>query len=165
MATIFATAKAIDPKSVNLDPRSSDFGKIKVGDTRFDVSGGMAGLATLAARITPTQHNGKWGLYTKSSTTGKITKLNTDKFGSQTVGDVLTTFTGNKLSPAMSIIKDVWISGKTFSGKKPTVGGELVNLFAPLPITNYEELSTNPDAANIIAGMIADALGIGTNTY
>jgi hypothetical protein len=39
------------------------------------------------------------------------------------------------------------------------------NLLTPLPITNFMELQNNPNSANIIASMLADALGIGINTY
>jgi len=71
----------------------------------------------------------------------------------------------NKLSPLAAIIRDNWITGRDFQGKKPTVGSNLKNLLAPLPYTNYEELKNNPDSAPMLAAMIADALGIGTNTY
>lgn len=155
-AAVLATANAIMPGSVEIDPRSADFGKIKVGNTRFDVSGGMASVITLAAReITQSS---------KSSTTHKVTKLNSGKFGAQTGVDVLVNFGQGKLSPSASVVKDI-LQGTDFQGKKLSVLGEAKNLFVPLPITNYEELKNNPDSAPILAAMIADALGIGTNTY
>ena len=61
VAVILTIAKIIDPESVTFDPRSTDFGKIKVGATRFDVTGGLASIATLASRLAPTEHNGVWG--------------------------------------------------------------------------------------------------------
>lgn len=155
-AAILATAKAVKKDSVEFDPRSADFGKIKVGNTRFDVSGGMSSIITLAAREA-TQS-------TKSSTTGNVHPLNSSKFGSQTGTDVLYNFFENKLSPAASVVKDL-MKGKTSQGEKPTVGNEVVNLLVPMPITNYVELKNDPKSANILAAMIADALGISTNTY
>src|SRR6187551_45309 len=159
IATILTIAKAIDPKSVDFDPRSADFGKIRVGNTRFDVSGGMGSLVTLASRVI-TQES-------KSSTTGKITKLNTGLFGAPTVADLLASFAGNKLSPVGGIVRDTLLKGEDFEGNKPTVGGELKNLLAPLPYTNIQELLADPkaDSATIVAAIIADALGISTNTY
>lgn len=156
IATILATAKAINSNSVELDPRSADFGKIRVGDTRFDVTGGMSSMVTLAARLIKQS--------TKSSTSGKITQLNTGKFGSRTSGDVFVDFLSNKLSPATSFVKDL-INQKDFDGNPITVGGELKNLFVPLPITNLEESLNNPNSANTLLVGIADALGISTNTY
>lgn len=165
MAIILAAAKAIDPESVELDPESTDFGKIKVGNTRFDISGGMSGVAVLAARLLPvySDENGlEW--YRKSSVTGIKTKLNTGDFNAPTIADEFMNFAGNKLSPAASMIKNM-ATGRTFSGEKPTYVGELVNLLAPIPLTNYVELKDDPNSANIIASTIADLLGIGTNTY
>lgn len=156
IATILGTASAIDKKSVEWDPRSSDFGKIKVGDTRFDVTGGMASLVTLASRMLT--------LSSKSTVTGKVNPLNSGKFGATTGGDVFFNFLENKLSPAASIIKDI-ANGQDFNGNKPTLLNEAGNLFFPLPITNAQELMNDPKAANALIGIILDSLGINTNTY
>lgn len=157
IAAILAIAKAVNPKSVETDPRSSDFGKIKIGDTRFDISGGMSGLVTLASRLASKSY--------KSSTTGKITPLDSGKYGALTTTDVITNFMTNKLAPVASVANDMLIRGTDFKGNKPTILGEVKNLLVPLPITNYEELRKDPKSANIIAAMIADALGISVNTY
>lgn len=155
-AAVLAIARALKKDSVELDPRSADFGKIRIGDTRFDVTGGMSSLATLAARLA-TQSS-------KSSTTGKVTELNSGKYGAQTTGDVLFDFFANKLAPAGQVVKDI-ATQKTFAGPPPTVGSELKTLFSPLPVKTFQELNNNPNAANIVVGMIADALGISVNTY
>lgn len=156
IALVMAIAKAIDPESVEEDPRSSDFGKIKVGNTRFNISGGMSGLVTLASRLLT------WS--SKNGTTDIITKLNEPRFGARNVGDVVLDFFGGKLSPAASIIRDV-AKGKDFKGKPPTIIGEMQNLLMPIPITNFQELVDDKDSAPIILALIADGLGIGTNTY
>ncbi len=171
IATVLEIANAVAPGSVEKDPRSADFGKIKVKDTRFDVTGGMSSLATLAFRIAPL-FVGKTA-HTKSSVTGKLNELNARdkkgnmKFGAQTGWDLLfgeEGFTANKLSPLASFVKDM-INQNTREGEKPTLSNEASNLFVPLPITNFEELKKNPNSANIILAMLADALGISTNTY
>jgi len=156
ITAILTIADAMYPGSVDSDPRSSNFGKIKVGNTRFDVSGGMSSLLTLGAR--------EFTQSSKSATTGKVSKLNTGKFGAQTGTDVLYSFFENKLSPTASVIKDV-LKGQDFSGEKLTIEGELGNLVTPLPIANYIETSKDPKAADLLMVMIADGLGIGTNTY
>lgn len=156
IATILSISNALAPGSVDSDPRSADFGKIKIGDTRFDVSGGMLSLVTLASRLAT--------LSTKSSTTGKITPLNSGKYGSQTGLDVAVNFATNKASPLASVLLD-FLKGTTFQGGKPTAGGEMQNLLMPLPITNMQELMSNPNAANPLLAEIADAFGFVTNTY
>ena len=161
-ATVLVAAKALKPDSVEPDPRSSDFGKIRVGDTRFDVTGGIASLATLAARLATNS--------TKSSTTkevrglGERTESGAPKFGAPTRLDTVYNFFENKLSPAGSVIRDV-LKGQDRERNPPTVGSELRNLFEPLPVSNYRELKNNPNSAPMLAAMLADALGISTNTY
>ena len=149
-------AEAATGGKVESDPRSSNFGKVKVGNTRFDLTGGMAGLPTLGARLLTSS--------TKSSTTGEIKELNTGDFGSQTTFDVLMAFGENKLSPAFRAATDVF-KGEDFDGNKPTVGSTIKNLTLPLIIRQYGELKSDPKAANVVAGMIAEGLGISANTY
>lgn len=156
-AAILATAKAINPESVELDPRSSDFGKIKIGNTRFDVTGGMGSVAVLAARLIRNS--------SKSSTTGKVTKLNSGKFGSKTRGDVIGQFAGNKLSPAAALIYHTLWKGTDFEGKKPTVAGEVKSLTLPIGFQSMSKDWKDPKAANFLLIMLANTLGIGTNTY
>lgn len=155
-AAVLGLAKALKKDSVDFDARSADFGKIKIGNSRFDVTGGMDSLITLAAREL-TQS-------TKSSTIGTITPLNSGKFAAQTGTDVIYSFFENKLSPAASLIKDL-IKQQTFSGEKPTVSNELLGHFVPLPVTTGIELYKTPGAANNLLALIADALGISVNTY
>lgn len=156
IATIMGIAKALNPDAVELDPRSSDFGKIKIGNTRFDVSGGMSGLVVLASRII-TQSQ-------KSSSTGIVRKLNTGEYGSQNLLDLLVNFSAGKASPAAGIVLDL-LRGEDFKGEKATPAGAVSNIVTPIPITNAMELAKDPDSANMLVAMIADGLGIGTNTY
>jgi hypothetical protein len=155
-AAILGIAKAVDPKSVELDPRSSDFGKIRVGDTRFEVTGGNASIGVLASRLLTSS--------TKSSVSGKVSPLNSGDFGSQTGADVVYNFMENKLSPTASVVKDL-LKGSTYSGEKPTIANEAANLFIPLPISNTVDNLNNENSANIFATTLADALGISTNTF
>ena len=156
IGTVLVIADTVAPGSVESDPRSSDFGKIKIGNTRFDVAGGMSSLLTLGARIATAE--------TKSATTHKVRSLTSGEFGSQDRLDVIYQFMENKLSPTASVLKDI-LKGTDYSGKKLSVGGELINLAAPMPITNYMEVLNDPRAADTLLVLIADGLGIGTNTY
>lgn len=155
-ATVLATADALLPGSVEWDPRSSDFGKIRIKDTRFDVSGGMASLLTLAARFATQQ--------SKSASSGKITDLNSDEFGSRTTQDVFVDFITNKLSPIASTSKHL-IEGKDFHGNDTDLGKEALRAVTPIGVQNANELMTNPNAADPLIGILADALGIGASTY
>lgn len=161
-AAILYLADKVSPGSVEKDARSSDFGKIKVGNTRFDVTGGMASMLTLAMRLIRQS--------TKSSTTGKITQIDSGKFGAPTTGSVITDYFGNKLSPAIQVIKDLR-QGHDFNDnpvnlKTPKgIVNTAKDIAEPIPISTFEELRKDPNSANDFLAMLADALGISTNTY
>ena len=57
------------------------------------------------------------------------------------------------------------LRGENFDGEKPTIAGTANDLLTPLPITNYLELKNDPNAAPILLGVLAETVGIGTNTY
>ncbi len=155
-AAVLGIAHTIAPGSVEWDPRSSNFGKIKIGNTRFDVSGGMSSILTLGARLAT--------FSSKSTTTGKINKINSGKFGSQTGLDLVNNFLENKLSPAADIVKDL-LTQKEFGGEPISVKGEATNL-APFPVSNPIEMAKDPSAspAFILLGTLADALGLSQST-
>lgn len=163
-AVIMATAQAILGKdAVETDPTSSDFGKIKIGHTRFDYTGGMGSLVVLAARMLEGE--------SKSTITHKKTSLSSGKFGSKTRFNVITEFAAGKASPAFGVLID-YAKGQTFEGYKPHLlpknmqdRGEVVDTFTPLPIQNAIEVMHDPKGANALLTIIADGLGISTNTY
>lgn len=155
-AAILMLARALKKDTVELDSRSADFGKIKIGNTRFDVTAGMGSLVTLASRLATNA--------SKSSTTGRVTPLGTGKYGAPTGWSVLFNFFENKLSPAAAVARDL-LKNRDFEGNKPTVGSIAANLAEPMIVSNYRELRDDPKSAPILLAMIADALGITTNTY
>jgi hypothetical protein len=164
VGTLLAVAHALNPNSVETDPRSSNFGKIKVGTHWVDITGGSGALLVLAAKtFVPTKHNGEWGLWAKSKT-GAYTKLNDAKFGQQTALDTVNSFWEGKLAPVAGVVRDVW-SGRNYSGQKPTVANELKGATTPLPIQNYNQLKDSKNSDKL-AAMIADGFGfsVATNT-
>lgn len=160
-AGVMYLANIIQPGSADTDVRSSNVGKIKINGTTFDITGGMGGLATLAARLVPTLHNGEWGFWTKNGS-GEYTLLNSGKYGQQTALDIFENFIEGKTAPAASLLRDIW-KGKDFNGNKPTIKTSLLNLL-PISIQNYWDIKDNPNAAPVLATMILDGLGIGSYT-
>jgi len=161
-AIVYGIATLIDPDSTEWDPTSADFGKIRIKNTRFDISV-MAPLIRLAARLGPLLFGAKSSI--KSTTTGKRIDLNTGKYGSMTGTDVLYDFLENKKAPALEV---VWarLSGKyKYTDETPTVAGDLRRLFVPLPVENVFELADNEESANILISIIADEYGVFTQTY
>lgn len=161
IAAINTLAYLMNPDSVQLDPRRSYFGQLKFGDHHVDITGGMGSLLTLAARITPTLHNGKWGLWSQS-TTGKWTRLDDPKYGQQDAVDTVNSFIDGKASPLLSTLMDFG-RGRTYAGEKPTLGGEALKSITPIPIQNFEQLNES-DAWAAVGLTIADGLGASVST-
>ena len=81
------------------DPRSSDFGKIRIGNTRIDLTAGLGPYIRNTAQILSG--------FRKNVDTGKLTKVQREH--------LMWRFIRSKFSPAAGIIWDA-ISGKTFIG-------------------------------------------------
>lgn len=157
VTSVLAIAHSIDPDLVETDPRSSNFGKIIVGNTRFDIMAGLASMITATSRVVRQS--------SKSSTSGRITELNTGEYGGTTGQDVVVNFFSNKLSPAAQAVNTAFLKGETFSGEEPTVTTTLEQLLVPIIIQNIDELQNTPGAANVWVASLLDAIGIGSTTY
>lgn len=174
-AGVLFAANQLMPGSVEVDPRSSDFGKIKVGDTRFDVTGGMGSILTLAARLLPSYSDkfdsryfgipGTEGWSPKSkSTGGSFTDLVSGSFGSKSWDQVALDFFMNKLSPAAgSVVRS--FEGKDYSGNDTNLINEAAKASLPISFHTFNDLKENPNAAPLLLSMILDGLGVGANTY
>jgi len=155
-AFILALADWIDDDSVTWEPTSSDFGKIKVGNSRFSVGGGAAVLVVLASRLVKRSY--------VSSTTGEEKSLDSGKYGALEGRDLVFNFLENKLSPAASMALAV-INNKSWEGDKLTVPQMANDALTPMIIQNAIETGNVEDSANILAVLIAEALGVGVQTY
>ncbi len=161
MGLILAAFDEMQPGSVNWNSRSSDFGKIKVGNTRFDVSGGLGSLIVLASRIAPSKHNGKWSQWRVNSK-GKYTDLRKGGYGDDAF-DVLLDWGTNKASPGAGVLISL-MKGKDFSYNPITYQSLVEQATVPITISTMMDMK-NEDAAMILIGTLADALGVNTSTY
>jgi len=119
---ILGTAK-LAGADVTLDPTNPDFMKAKWGRTRLDMAGGMSQYFVAASQIA-------WKMKT-SSITGKVSLLNTGKFGAPTGKDVLYSFMEKKAAPITSFMLDA-LEGKDFKGNKFEVQRALWDRLHPM---------------------------------
>lgn len=152
VSSILGIAKLLDPDSVDVDPRSTNFGKVKVFGQWTDVTGGMGGLVRLAARV-----SSGWS----KSSTGKWTQLG-NGFGSQSRLGAIYDFFEGKLSPVAGVVRDN-LKGEMFGGEKFTWKKAIQNLTTPLSLTTFNELMNDPNSESVIGSMILEALGFSTN--
>lgn len=151
------------------DPRSSDFGKVVIGRTRFDLTGGTLSLITLASRIA-----------TGHSRTGKGTLRPIE------TQDVLGRFLAGKSSPGLQAANNIrqeimYLTGLSEKAATDFMGKEykkedwfkIIGQYV-FPISIESVIETGAEAYKeglgkdqwaAIMGVVADIVGIGANTY
>lgn len=151
---------------VELDPRSSNFGKAKIGDYKIDLTAGLGSYLTLASRVVS---------WSKKNNKGQVIPLNSGKYGSEDVADVLGGFFTNKLAPSPGMIYNIAGKGSMFGGKEVSPAGVATDLVAPISIDNmldFEKIMKEGDVGgyfadeNKVAALIAavsEILGFGVS--
>jgi hypothetical protein len=147
---------AVAGGKIGTDPRSSDFGKIRFGNTRLDPLGGFSQYLVAGSRLA----SGK----SISSVTGQVSRLGPG-MGQLSRKDIAERFFAGKATPAVSAIYDV-LNGKDFQGQPLSVKNEVLNRVIPLALQDayslYQDKGNIPLAA---AGYATTGLGIGLQTY
>ena len=155
-AGILYGASKIAGVDVANDPRSTDFAKIKIGDTRLDVLGGFQQYTRLAAQIAT-------GKYVDTET-GEVIDMKPG-IGNRTRWDTLMNFATSKASPPASFIIDLF-KGTDYQHRPFEWKRAVVQRMTPLVLqdmlTVYGHTGSIPAAAAAYAGAGA---GIGVQTY
>ena len=144
---------ALAGAKVGVDPRSADFGKIKIGNTRFDIWGGFQQYPRIAAQMI----TGKL----ISSTTGRELTLG-EGYKPLTRKDIAYRFFESKANPLVSTIIET-MEGRTFEGEKPTVGSTAKRLLTPLILQDLGDIVR--DDPTLLPGLVFGAFGVGVQTY
>jgi hypothetical protein len=152
-----ATQDDDDPEkiSVDFDPRSSDFLKIKQGRTRYDIFGGFQQYLRAGTQMAVGQK--------KNIQTGEIKEIDGEGAFGESRATVGVKFIRNKLSPIPATMVDFY-TGKTAIGEEATIGLELKNKLPLTPTGAYESYDDGgiKTSAKVF---ITSMLGIGTSTY
>lgn len=155
---------------IELDARSSDFAKIKVGDTRYDILAGLQQNIVLAARLLPTTYGGKVGLYSKN-TQGDMTNLRDGK-GREAL-NVFQDMINNKLAPVPGTGVKL-IRGTDAGGNPVNPWTEVAKLFIPMfaPEANSQYTDARQSGQDVDSSLkemtaksIPNQFGISTNTF
>lgn len=112
---------ALSGADVETDPRSSNFGKARVGNTRYDVLGGFGQYATLAARLASGQ---------SKKENDRIMELDGKGFNLNRF-DVALRFLTNKEAPMASLVTDM-LRGKDAIGEPVKFPDAVIKRFIPL---------------------------------
>ena len=153
------------PEDLVLDPRSSEFLKVKFGNTRVDFLSGLAQSIIFSARMAP-----KWiggGMTVNARGEARPTDHTA----------VLGRFLRSKFSPAMGILWDMGI-GSTFDRQEITYSNPfaynkdevgfvsyIAGQIFPLTLSDLWEQASQSGLSNAVITSIGTILGLGSNTY
>jgi hypothetical protein len=155
LALLSAMGDDDDDFTVELDPRSSDFAKLKWGDTRFDLLAGFQQWVRMFAQIVTGQK--------KSTTTGEVVTLG-EGYKSDTRLDVLRKFFISKAAPAAAAGMNI-LRGKDMMGEPITPEGELLKLAIPLYVSDMYEVYKEEGIGKSVATTLPAFFGVGVQTY
>lgn len=142
--------------TIETNPTSSDFGKLKFGNTRVDPLGGLAQTSVLVSRLATGEKTNAKGV--TEPIRGKV------PFGKDTSADVIATFLRTKLSPIMGSGVDV-LTGQNVVGEPVTAGSVAVNSMVPLAFRDiYDVMLEQGIPAGTAIGILS-MFGMGVQNY
>jgi hypothetical protein len=144
--SILATAHAAG-LSVGINPWASNFGKVKVGNTEYDIWGGFSQWATFLIR----------------AMSGK-TAGNNGELKDKNRLDILSHFGRGKASPEASLVINS-LEGKDYLGQKTNVGKEALNYINPLISQDIIQATKDGGVAQGLVTFLLASHGVGTQTY
>ena len=149
---VIATRSSDEPADVEFDPRSSDFGKLKIGNTRIDFWAGFQQYARFVSQLITGVR--------KSSTSGQF--IESKRY------DLIEWFARSKASPvaglAIDLLKGETYLGDEFSLESDAVKEQAFNRLVPMFVQDMVEAIV--DAGMAGGAMALPALfGVGVQTY
>ena len=137
--------------TVEADPRSTDFGKVKLGNTRIDFFAGYQPLARAAVQLMTGE---------RKVSSGQIIPAER--------GETFANAVASKLSPVAGLVRD-WIKGETFLGEEMKASPESVleqtyNRLTPMAIQDLVDAIRDRGGSGAWFG-IPSMLGVGVQTY
>jgi hypothetical protein len=144
-----------DEVSMEANPLSTDFLKIKVGDTRIDTTSGLSSATVFSSRFLASRTKGA---------DGKIRKFEDSYFG-QSQATLLGRFMRYKMAPVPGA---VWTALDNFTdpvGQKVSPWGLAPRLFIPLSIGEISDAMSNQNIPTGIGLSILALLGMSASTY
>lgn len=138
------------------DPRSSDFGKIKLGNARWDIWAGFQQWVRFTAQMMTGE--------VKSITTGQIRPLTKKEFPFTTRLDHFFRFLRGKLAPVPSFITDL-LQGETLIGKDVTLDQETYEKIVPIYIQDLADAVRELGVTGVFAVGVPGFFGIGTQVF
>lgn len=152
-AGLISLARLLGSDEPETDPRSTNFGKIKLGDTTMDITGGNSTYITLLSRLLSGEIKNQ---------KGKIVPLG-NKIGQTSGSSLIGQAIRYKLSPNASLLVDS-LTGANAIGEPKTIPQSVLDRFKPMFINSLVELIQSDTKGKLLFGLGA-LFGGGVNTY
>lgn len=136
MYALYSAARAAsgEKEPIELDPRSSLFGKLKFGASVVDPLAGLSQSAVFASKIISGKSKNSKGELEVLRANGE----EAPKFGKQDAGTVIGKFLRSKLSPLAGMGVN-FATGKDYSGNQVTVASQAKALATPMVVNDMVE--------------------------
>lgn len=143
--------------TIGTDPRSSDFGKVKIGNTRLDPLAGLAQLIVFSARMASGE---------KKTTKGQVVPIRGKHvpYGGDKATDVAANFARSKLHPVPGAIANLF-DGTDLAGNPADITNQAANLSAPLTYMDIYQALQEQDLPDGVELALLAMLGEGLQTY
>lgn len=153
LTTTTLTLAKMGGAKVETDMRSSDFGKIKINNTRLDIMGGFQQYLRAAAQLTTGQYI--------STTTGKQITLG-EGYRPLTRLDIVERIIESKEAPIFSFATNI-LRGQDYQGRPLNIPKEIGNRFVPMVIGDAVDIAK--DDPNLLPLSAFGVFGVGIQTY
>ncbi|MFI5222630.1 MAG: hypothetical protein ACHQX3_00045 [Nitrospirales bacterium] len=142
--------------TLETDPRSTDFGKVKVGSTRLDPLAGLSQAIVLASRTATGE---------KKTIRGEIQPIRGQvPFGGDKWSDIVASHLRGKLHPVPASIANLF-DGTDLGGSEATLVNQAGNLIAPITYVDIYAALKEQDLPDGVALALLALLGEGLQTY
>lgn len=152
--TILLLARLLGAR-VNANPYSSDFGKVRLGNARWDIWGGHQQYVRALFQIL--------GGRIQNNETGVVEKLGRS-YGKRTRWDVAIDFTAGKFSPVPSLLVDA-MKGRTFDGEPFNWPMGLAERVYPLYMQDIVDAAEDNGLIGAVGVGVPSFFGVGTSVY
>lgn len=146
-----------DKPTVSFDPKSTDFMKIKVGETRIDMTAAMASPIVFLTRVLGGE---------KTTQSGDVVPLRGEDvpYGGDDVWDIINRFLRSKLAPPVAASINLAV-GENVVGEESTAAGEFAGLFMPLSLSDTLAAMEAQGIPKGSAITLLSIIGAASNTY
>jgi len=153
-ATLLALAKG-GGAQVELDPRSTDFGKLRVGNTRWDIWGGFQQWVRVISQLASAQ---------RKSAKGNVYNLDKTKFPFESRLDVAERFFRGKLNPTVGLALEL-AEGQKLFGDEITLSNEVLEKTIPLYLQDIVGVIDDVGAEGFFTAALPAFFGVGLQHY